>query len=293
VTHNLSGQFDADGQASAVILNARQQALSIKFNLNWLKTPDLITGSLYTEGGTAEVLGDRHAFDGKQKRTPFAGSYTMSLSLPADVNGPVGSGYALVQVAEDGRIQMKGRLNDGTGIEQTAQISPEGLWPFYFAPYGNRGLVTGWLKFGNESFADLHGNLHWIRPSTAGTNANAPGFQRSLTAIGSRYLAPARKQRALGWSDGLLGLQGGGLPDLIAFKLHSKENNDIILPDITSDILNLKLAPETGQFTGQFIHPDFEKPVPMEGVILQKQNYGPGFFLTPKGSGSVFISPAK
>ncbi|MGV3755430.1 MAG: PQQ-binding-like beta-propeller repeat protein [Verrucomicrobiota bacterium] len=293
VTHNLSGQFDADGQASAVILNERQQALSIKFNLNWLKTPDLITGSLYTEGGTAELLGDRRAFDGKEKRTPYAGNYTLSLSLPADVNGPTGSGYALVQVTEDGRIQMKGRLKDGTNIEQTSQISPEGLWPLYVAPYGNRGLLTGWLRFGNESFADLHGSLHWVRPSTTGTNANALGFQRTLTAIGSKYATPARKQTVLGWSDGLLGLQGGGLPDLIAFKLQLKENHDAVLPEVQPEILNLKINAENGLFTGQFIHPDHEKPVPMEGVLLQKQNYGTGFFLTPKGNGSVFISPAK
>ncbi len=290
--HNLSGQFDADGQASAIILNERQQALSIKFNLNWLKTPDLITGSLYTEGGTAEVLGDRRAFDGKEKRTRYAGHYTVSLSLPADVSGPVGSSYALVQVSEDGRIQMKGRLNDGTPIEQTTQISTDGLWPLYLAPYGNRGLLTGWLRFGHESFADLHGSLHWIRPSTTGTNANALGFQRSLTVIGSRYVTPPRKQTMLGWSDGLLGLQGGGLPDLIAFKLQFKANHEVVLPEVQPEILNLKINAENGLFTGQFIHPDHEKPVLMEGVLLQKQNHGAGFFLLPDSSnGGVFIGP--
>lgn len=291
VTHNLSGQFDADGQASAVILNERQQALSIKFNLNWLKTPDLITGSLYTEGGTAEVLGDRHAFDGKQKRTPFAGNYTMSLSLPADVGGSTGSGYAIVQVADDGRILMKGRLTDGTSIEQTTHISPEGLWPLYLAPYGNRGLLTGWLRFGNESFADLHGNLHWIRPGSAGTNALTLGTRHTLTAIGSRYVPPARNQTVLHWSDGLIGLQGGGLPELVALKLQLKSNHDIAFPGIKSEVIQLKLTAETGLFTGLFIHPDVTKPVPMEGVILQKQQYGAGFFLTPTSSGSVFLSP--
>ncbi len=291
VTHNLSGQFDADGQASAVILNERQQALSIKFNLNWRNTPNLITGSLFTEGGTAEVLGDRLAFDGKEKKTPFAGNYTVSLSLPENVNGPSGSGYALVQVAEDGRIQMKGRLNDGTSIEQTTHISPDGLWPLYLAPYGNRGLLTGWLRFSNESFADLHGNTRWIRPSTTGTNVYALGFQQSLTVIGSKYVPPARKQRVLGWADGLLGLQGAGLTELAVFKLQFKENNDIVLPEIKPDILSLKLTTETGYFSGQFIHPDFDKPVSVEGVILQKQNHGAGFFLTPQASGSVFFSP--
>lgn len=291
ITHNLSGQFDADGRASAVILDERQQALSIVFNLNWRSTPDLITGTLYTEGGTAEVLGDRLAFDGREKRTPFAGTYTVSLSPPESINGPTGSGYALLQVAEDGRIQMKGRLNDGTAIEQTTYISPEGLWPLYLAPHGDRGLLTGWLRFGNESFADLHGSLRWIRPLATGTNALALGVQQTLTAIGSRYVPPTRKQQVLAWSEGLLGLQGGGLPELIVFNLQFKGRNDIILPEIKPDIISLKLTPETGLLTGQFIHPDAEKPVTMEGVILQKQNHGIGFFLTPVTSGSIFIGP--
>jgi len=291
VTHNLSGQFDADGRASAVILDERQQALSILFNLNWRSTPDLISGTLYTEGGTAEVLGDRLAFDGKAKRTPYAGTYTVSLSPPENINGPAGSGYALLQVAADGRIQMKGRLNDGTAIEQTTYISPEGLWPLYLAPHGNRGLLTGWLRFGNESFADLHGSLRWIRPSTTGTNAFALGVQQTLTAIGSRYVPPTRKQQVLTWSDGLLGLQGGGLPELIVFNLQFKGKNDIVLPGIKPEIINLKLAADTGLLTGQFIHPDAEKPVLMEGVILQKQNHGIGFFLTPVTSGRIFLGP--
>ncbi|HEY1172229.1 MAG TPA: PQQ-binding-like beta-propeller repeat protein [Verrucomicrobiae bacterium] len=292
VMHNLSGQFDADGLASAVILDERQQALSIRFNLNWRNTPNLITGNLTTESGMAEVLGDRLAFNGKDRRTPYAGNYTVSLSSPTNAGNPSGNGYALVQVAEDGRIQMKGLLSDGTAIEQTTYISPEGLWPFYLAPYGSRSLLTGWLRFGSESFADLHGNLQWIRPSVAGTNAFAPGWQRSLTVIGSKYIPPARKQTVFGWKDGLVGLKGEGLPDLIVFKLQFKDNNDIILNGVTADIMNLKVSADTGHFTGQFVHPDFDKPVPMEGVMLQKQNHGMGFFLTPKAGGSVFISPS-
>lgn len=291
ITHNLSGQFDADGKASAVILNDQQQPLSIRINLNWRTTPDLITGTLYTEGGTAEVLGDRLAFDGKDKRTPFAGNYTMSVSLPETINGPSGSGYALVQVMDDGRIQMKGKLNDGTPIEQSTFISPDGLWPFYLAPYGNRGLLTGWLRFESQTFADLHGSLRWIRPSAAGTNAFAMGFQKTLTVIGSRYTPPARKQPVLPWSDGLLGLQGGGLPELIVFFTKLQDKTDIVLPDIKPEILSIKLSPDTGLLTGQFIHPDVEKPVVIEGVLLQKQNLGSGFFLTPSTSGSVFLSP--
>jgi len=292
VTHNLSGQFDADGQASAVILNERQQALSIKFNLNWLKNPDLITGALFTETGTAELLGDRHAFDGRQKRTPFAGSYTLSLSLPADAAGPIGSGYATVQVAEDGRVQMKGRLPDGTVLEQSAFLSSEGLWPLYLAPYANRGLLTGWLRFGNESFADLHGNLQWIRAGSA-TTGNLPlGSRQTLTAIGSRYTPPARNQTVFSWSEGLIGLQGGGLPELVALKLQFKGQSDIVFPGIKPEVIQLKLSIETGHFTGFFAHPDQEKPVPMDGVLLQKQNHGAGFFLMPTTSGSVFLGPS-
>jgi uncharacterized repeat protein (TIGR02543 family) len=290
--HELNGQFDADGQASAVLLDEQNQALGIRFNLNWRETPDMITGSLFTERGAAEVLGDRQAFDGKEKRSPQAGNYTLSLSLPESVVAPIGNAYALVQVTEDGRILMKGRLGDGTPIEQTTYISPSGVWPFYATPHGNGSVLIGWLRFANEPFGDVHGRLNWIRPSNRGTNAASLGWQHTLSTMGSKYTPPARKQKLLNWPGGLLGVDSGGLPEMQVFQLIIQDNNDVSFPGLKPEVVNLKLAPDTGYFSGQFAYPGLNKLVPIEGVVLQKQNYGAGFFLTPNVAGRVFLGPS-
>jgi hypothetical protein len=291
-THDLSGQFDADGQASAVLLDEQNQALGIKFNLNWRETPDIVSGSLFTELGTAEVLGDRQSFDGRERRTSFAGNYTMSFSLPATVVAPIGNAYALVQVAEDGRIQMKGRLGDGTPVEQTTYVSAAGVWPFYLSPHGKGSALIGWLRFANESFGDVHGRLNWIRPASHGTNAASMGWQHTLSTMGSRFTPPARKQRLLNWPGGLLGVDSGGLPEMQVFQLIIQDNNEVLFPGLKPEIVNLKISPDTGFFSGQFAYPGLEKPVPLEGVVLQKQNYGAGFFLTPASAGRVFVGPS-
>jgi len=290
--HELNGQFDADGQASAVIVNELDQLLAIRLNLNWRETPDIITGSLFTDHGNAEVLGDRQSFDGKEKRTAFAGNYTLSFSLPQSVVAPIGNAYATVQVTEDGRIQMKGKLGDGTPIEQTSYISPTGVWPFYATPHGNGSVLIGWLRFANESFGDLHGRLNWIRPSNQGTNAASLGWQQTLSTMGSKYMPPVRKQRLLNWPGGLLGVDSGGLPDMQVFQFIIQDNNDVVFPGQKADVVNLKLSPDTGYFSGQFAYPGLNKLVSLEGVVLQKQNYGAGFFLTPNAAGRVFLGPS-
>ena len=291
-THELSGQFDADGMASAALLDEQNQALGIKFNLNWRETPDMITGNLFTERGMAEVLGDRQSFDGKEKKSPYAGNYTLSLSLPESVVAPIGNAYAMVQVSEDGRIQMKGRLGDGTPMEQSTYVSPSGVWPFYVTPHGNGSLLIGWLRFGNESFGDVHGKLNWIRPPGKGNSAASLGWQHSLSTMGSKYTPPARKQKLLNWPGGLLGLDSGGLPDMQVFQLVVQDNNEILFPGMKSENVNLKVNTETGFFSGSFAYPGLNKTVPIEGVILQKQNYGAGFFQTPDSAGRVFLGPS-
>jgi hypothetical protein len=44
-------------------------------------------------------------------------------------------------------------------------------------------------------------------------------------------------------------------------------------------------------FTGSFVNPESAKTVPINGVVLQKQNTGAGFFLSTNLSGQVFFNP--
>jgi hypothetical protein len=55
--------------------------------------------------------------------------------------------------------------------------------------------------------------------------------------------------------------------------------------------LTLTVSPKTGLFTGSFLNPETTKTVPINGVVLQKQNIGAGFFLSTNLSGQVYFDP--
>jgi hypothetical protein len=45
-------------------------------------------------------------------------------------------------------------------------------------------------------------------------------------------------------------------------------------------------------FHGSVINPETGKPITVNGIVLQNQNFGAGFFLGTNQSGSVLLSPA-
>jgi hypothetical protein len=54
----------------------------------------------------------------------------------------------------------------------------------------------------------------------------------------------------------------------------------------------LTVRTSSGLFHGSVINPETGKPITVNGIVLQNQNFGAGFFLGTNQSGSVLLSPA-
>ena len=61
---------------------------------------------------------------------------------------------------------------------------------------------------------------------------------------------------------------------------------------VFSTNLTLKITTPTGLFKGKFHRADNGSTVAFQGAILQKQNFGSGFFLGTNESGFVTFEPA-
>ena len=59
--------------------------------------------------------------------------------------------------------------------------------------------------------------------------------------------------------------------------------------DKGNEQFSLSLAPSTGQLSGKFLDPATHKWVEFKGVLLQRQNWGAGYFLGSSQSGLVFV----
>ena len=110
------------------------------------------------------------------------------------------------------------------------------------------------------------------------------GFSLQQTALGSRYTRPASGQNVLPLTDAVLVLSGTGssLTNQISIA-----NNRV--KDLSGHKLSLSFTPGTGLFQGSVVVPATQRKVPFNGVVLQKQNLGRGFFVNGSQSGRVLL----
>jgi len=139
----------------------------------------------------------------------------------------------------------------------------------------------------NQVSTDLTGTLYWFRQpqSTAKTYPAGFNFPAGISAIGSLY--------SLTNGTPLLNLPSGGVSVLqLGNPLQSYTNNFTLGADnkITSaNGLKATITTKSGLFKGTAISLGNGTTVPINGVLLQKQNSGYGFFLSNGQSGAVFL----
>jgi hypothetical protein len=102
--------------------------------------------------------------------------------------------------------------------------------------------------------------------------------------VGSFYSFSPGAQ-IVSWSDGIIVLQEGGLADSITNGLTIGANNKIT----GTNGLALHFVSGTGLFGGTVRNPANNKPIPVNGAILQKQDAGFGTFLGTNQTGQVFL----
>jgi hypothetical protein len=230
----------------------------------------------------------RAVYDGKENLAPQAGQYTLTV---AGANGgaalPEGTGYGTVSVSKAGAVSFAGSLADGTKVTQSATVAPGGLWPLYIGLYGNQGSILGWMAVTNA--ATLGGDLVWTKPATK-TKLFPAAFAWTTPASGARYYAPGKGTNVMGTASSSLTLvlEGGGLTHPITNAFTLNASNQVKNPSLTNK-LTLSFTASSGLFSGSQVIPGTRNTVSFNGVVLQGQTNGWGYFLGTNHGGQVFL----
>ena len=170
----VAGQFDRFGYAPLV---ARRSTLSGSVQID--DTGLRMLGSL-TDGQQAPMFLLYRAVTTTNLAAP-AGDYSLRLAAMDPVEQ---EGLVMLQVLENGKVQMRGRLGDGTEFSTRTFLSPDGSIPWFKSLYSLRGGILSWLYVGSDG--TVHGTARWFRPGNS-RNVNYPdGFGLVIPVTGSR-----------------------------------------------------------------------------------------------------------
>lgn len=275
---SLSGQFSAGGIFSNNIVRKGLPAVSAQLNL------DLAGGGITGVFSDGTFKSELTANLIATTAGATAGKYT--LLIPGGTNGvaqPGGDSYGTIVVSSTGAIALKGVLADGTKATQKANLLTTGQWPFYVSLYSGKGSIFGWLTFTNGM---IDGTVDWFKLSTAGGKLYQGGFTNGTEAAGSVFLF-TNGVPVLNFATGQLQFSNGNLTGFF---------EDAITLDSASKVtstngVKMTITTSTGLFKGTAPNPFGGKAISFNGVVLQKQNSGGGFFTGATQTGRVFLGP--
>ena len=290
--HGIRGSFDEKGSAAAQISRRRQKPINLRMWIDADKDPDVLHGVVSNGRATSEILADRHVHDGRTSKAPEAGRYTLAFAGAADNAAEFfGNGFGTLVVSAEGEARFEGQLGDGTKIAQQAHLSKKGVWSFYAPAHQDQGCVVGWIRFKEQEFGDLFGQLTWIHPAVEDDERLARGFTAELSVIGSRFSPAAAKDASL-LRSGYIALAGDGFRDKTFVNSFARDGDRLKFAQTTPLKCRVSFDASTGLISGSFVHPLTGRASAIRGVILQKQNSALGFFLGPNRAGPVNIAPA-
>ena len=285
----FKGQFDASGNATNTVTRTGLDSLQVILHLDLVEGTDQIRGSISDGEFTSEVLADRQIFSATA-RCPLAGTFTVVLEPPEgdDPSLPEGFGYGTLTVTPTGLGRVSGVLADGTKLNVRVPLSKHGTLPLYQVLYNNHGASIGWMTFGTNS--SVGARVDWFRPRMAGSAYFLAGFTTNVTLLGQKYLSPVDNgPSAAGNRQVTLG--GGNLVSSIVETVLVTDVGAVIVPPPNPENLQMKIQTATGQFSGSFTHPGLGRTVNFNGLVLQLDGSGAGYFLGSNTSGFVVFEP--
>ncbi|MFO1477918.1 MAG: S8 family serine peptidase [Verrucomicrobiota bacterium] len=288
--YKLSGQFDAFGAASNSILRKNASPLTLRMQV---ETDDnsRVTGTVSDGTWHADLLALRTPYDARTNPAPFAGAYTWIVQGTHDAsntNLPTGDGYAALKIDGSGAVKLAGNLADGLKLSESARIASSGQWPFYAAPSATEQLY-GWLTLDtNQVGSDISGTLTWSKLAVAGARYFPLGFSYAAPVAGSAYRAPASGGQVMSYTNAAVILSGGNLAADIVNPVTLSGGKAV--SGTPTNKLALSITTSSGAFKGTFVPPGATKSSAYAGVILQKQQYGAGYFPGTNQAGGVIVT---
>jgi len=277
--------------------------LAFGFHVDVAWGTDRLT-AFVTESGApfAAVVADRALHPASP-----AGRYTVKFDVPdgrglPDAAFPHGFGFGAITV-KAGAAKFSGSLADGTKFSFSNQLSKDGALPLFLPLAGGKGSLVGEIRFhpaGGAADVDAAGLL-WFRPADAKAKRYGAGWPDGIAVdlVGSVYVPPDPKAPTASLpgltpvdADGNadLAFTGGGLPDTTKALNVSEKNKATVV--VAGDKTTVTIDGKTGLFSGRLASATGGAPTPFQGVILQNQRSGAGFFLGATAGGAVTLTPA-
>src|SRR6185503_26085 len=133
-----------------------------------------------------------------------------------------------------------------------------------------RGSILSWLTFSNSV---IDGTTYWFKESLAG-KLYSVGFTNVTEAAGSSYVF-TKGVPVLNFSTGILELSNGNLSNTFIEGIALDSNSKVTS---TNASVKMTITTATGLFKGSVKDPFSGRIIPFNGVVLQQQNSGGGFF---------------
>lgn len=283
----VSGQFSLGGVFSNSVVVKGSAPLIVQLHFD--SANSRITGSVGNSSWNVPLLAVRAAFSVPNPAPQGNKKYT--LVIPGAENSalqPSGNGYGTISVDISGNVSFSGVLGDGSKAAQKTFLGNQSQWPFYISPYKGLGAIFGWLTFTtNQVSTDLTGTLYWMKQPQAKAKLYANGFDfpNGIQVVGSLYSFTNGTPLLNLPSGGISVLQQGGLAQSFTNNFTLGSDNKVTSPNG----LSMTITTASGLFKGTARNPNDGTSIPINGVLLQKQDAAYGTFLGTDQSGAVYL----
>ena len=240
-----------------------------------------VRGSITDGSWFAPLRAGRSIYDGKTKQAPQAGNYTMIIKgAPGSPSSPGGDGFGTVVVNSKGAISFQGTLAEGSKIEQKTALAKGSEWPLFASVQSGQGILIGWINFADEPSSDFSApSIHWVKAPNTKNKLYPKGFATETTIVGSRYTTPTTTMNLLGWSNGVIVVNGVGLNGALAANFQIQTNYHGVFSPTNTNTFTLNFNVAQGLHTGSFRLPGSKVNTPFQGAVLQKSAWGSGFYV--------------
>jgi REP element-mobilizing transposase RayT len=268
--------------------NTTALTLSIAFG------PDAMESISLTDGtATLSAIGWRKVWNKTVLPTAYAGYYTLGMDTPLSLvqTRPEGTSYGSFTVSPTlGTLTFTGKLSDGTAYSSAAFVGPHGEVCVFAPLYKSKGSIVGSLQIAaaaQNKDNTLVGEVSWLRPAITGKVFPAGFGPFDLSAVGSRYDAPAASTIVMGLTPGVVNNARIEFSTLSTLPVRIDLKHKVI-PDaaLKPAKFTATLNPKTGLLTGSYSLSNPTRTVTFSALILRDATgqSGRGYLLVPDGA---------
>jgi hypothetical protein len=285
-TTKLSGAFDWQGRSTNQLSSGESQSITLTLGLALESDAHELTGQVTGADFEAPLHGFR-AYANPAASYARTGAYTFVIAGTNDTRRFAGDGFGTLIVDAKGGVALAGLLADEARAAQKVFVSENDQWPIYLPLDAGRGVLAGWVTFGDFPGEEARGSLLWLKSADPNRPLYPAGFTNHVVLSGSRF-TPTRyaSGRLLSFDTGILEFERGpGIPTLVEVIRWGEDNR---VTTASGRALSVRLTTKSGLYTGQWTAPD-EAAVAFRGVVHQSGDFASGYFVSSNATGRAWI----